>query len=115
MATSAGSSPPAADRTRLVGVNDETESTLGDDEIRALVRRLSRPLPSGGQVIERAAILAAGADYTEVIDWVVAHEGRPEAAAATAPSRGLHGSRLESRGGAPPAPNRFVLPPGALG
>jgi hypothetical protein len=96
-------------------VNDETDSSLVDDEILALVRRLSRPLPSGGQVIERAAILAAGADYAKVIDWVVAHEGQPEATVAAARSHGLHGSRLESSGGQPPAPHRFVLPPGALG
>ncbi len=96
-------------------VNDEAEGILGDDEILDLVRRLSRPLPSGGQVIERAAILAAGADYTRVIDWVVAHDGQPEAAVAATRSRGLHGSRLESSAAASAAPHRYVLPPGALG
>jgi hypothetical protein len=96
-------------------VNDEPDTTLGDDEILALVRRLSRPLPSGGQVIERAAILAAGADFAKVMDWVVAHDGRPEATIAPAPSRGLHGSRFERAGSPAPVPHRFVLPPGALG
>lgn len=96
-------------------VNDEPDTTLGDDDILALVKRLSRPLPSGGQVIERAAILAAGADYTKVINWVVAHDGQPEATAAAPRSRGLHGSRLESAAAQTAAPHRYVLPPGALG
>jgi hypothetical protein len=86
-----------------------------DDAIRALVIRLSRPHRSGGEVIERAAIMAAGADSTAVIAWITDHAGVPETAAATAPRLGLHGSRLgggsdtESR-----APLRFVLPAGAL-
>jgi hypothetical protein len=33
-----------------------------DDAIRAVVTRLSRPHASGGDVIERAAILAEGGD-----------------------------------------------------
>jgi hypothetical protein len=83
---------------------------MEDDEITALVARLARPHASGGVVIERAAILAAGSGFQEVMDWVVAH-GQPETLVA-APTRGLHGSRLhdpsatESR-----RPLRFVLPP----
>ena len=96
-------------------MNEQADSYMGDDEILELVRRLSRPLPSGGQVIERAAILAAGADFTRVIDWVVAHDGQPEAAATVPRSRGLHGSRLESSATQSAAPHRYVLPPGALG
>jgi hypothetical protein len=83
-----------------------------DEAIRALVTRLSRPHPSGGKVIERAAILAEGADFTSVISWIVAHGGKPEAAAAT-PSRGLHGSRPD-HDGADSEPRRLVLPPGPL-
>ena len=33
-----------------------------DDAIRAVVARLSRPGPAGAAVVERAAILAEGAD-----------------------------------------------------
>jgi hypothetical protein len=95
-------------------VNDEPEIATGDDEILALVRRLARPLPSGGQVIERAAILASGVDFAKVMNWVEAHDGKAEATIA-APSRGLHGARLERSGMQPPTPLRFVLPPGALG
>lgn len=86
-----------------------------DDEIRALVIRLSRPHRSGGEVIERAAIMAAGADSAAVIAWITDHAGIPESAIANEPRRGLHGSRLSSGGEAESkAPLRFVLPAGAL-
>ena len=86
-----------------------------DDEIRALVIRLSRPHSSGGEVIERAAIMAAGADSAAVIAWIADHAGVPENAVAEAPRRGLHGSRLSAGGEAQSkAPLRFVLPAGAL-
>jgi hypothetical protein len=66
-------------------------------------------------VIERAAIMAAGADSAAVIAWITDHAGIPEAAIANKPPRGLHGSRLGSGGEAESkAPLRFVLPAGAL-
>ncbi len=87
---------------------------MEDDAIRALVIRLARPHPSGGEVIERAAILAEGADFTEIMKWVIAHGGKPEALAA-APTRGLHGSRvMDSGGSGSQTPLRFLLPAGAL-
>jgi hypothetical protein len=88
---------------------------VDDDAIRALVTRLARPHPSGGTVIERAAIVAEGADAEAVMTWIAAHGGTPEAATATATRHGLHGSRLHDSGGsAPRAAARFVLPAGAL-
>ena len=66
-------------------------------------------------MIERAAILAEGADFAAVMNWITAHDGTPDATVSVSPSQGLHGSRMkggdatESR-----APLRFVLPPGAL-
>jgi len=85
-----------------------------DDSIRALVTRLARPHSSGGAVIERAAILADGADFSAVMAWISAHDGEPEQLAA-APSRGLHGARLDRSGGSTSStPLRFVLPAGAL-
>jgi hypothetical protein len=88
---------------------------MDDDAIRALVIRLARPHASGGEVIERAAILAEGADSAAVMAWIAAHAGIPEAAVASAPRHGLHGSRLgDSGGGEPRTPLRFVLPAGAL-
>jgi hypothetical protein len=90
----------------------------GPDEraIRAVVARLGRPHPSGGTVIERAALLAEGADFDATIAWIVSHGGQPETSAAPAPQRGLHGSRSDgARGGAGSrTPRRFVVPPGAL-
>ena len=38
-----------------------------EDAIRAVVRRLSRPGPGGGAVLERAAILAEGVDSGAII------------------------------------------------
>ena len=81
-----------------------------DDRVRALVIRLSRAHHSGGRVIERAAILAAGADHTAIMSWIAAHAGQPEATASVSAQRGLHGSRSE----AARAPLRYVLPAGAL-
>jgi hypothetical protein len=84
---------------------------MDESEISALVARLARPHASGGVVIERAAILAAGTDFRAVMEWIVAH-GQAETLAA-APTRGLHGSRLSDRGATESRPAlRFVLPPG---
>src|ERR1700735_2376899 len=74
-----------------------TAYAIDDGAIAALVARLARPHASGGVVIERAAILAAGTDLRAVTDWIVAHGGQPEAL-PVAPARGLHGSRLNDRG-----------------
>ena len=80
--------------------------------IRALVVRLSRPHSSGGRVIERAAILASGADCGAVLLWIADHAGEPEAAAATsAAGRGLHGGRMHARESTEQRPPlRYVLP-----
>jgi hypothetical protein len=86
---------------------------VDDELIRELVTRLARADPSGGTVIERAAILAAGTDVRAVLAWIVAHGGQPEVAAEVASPGGLHGPRSAGRSAARP-PSRFVLPPGAL-
>jgi hypothetical protein len=92
-----------------------TIAPVDDDAIRSLVTRLARAHPSGGTVIERAAIVAEGADFEAVMTWIVAHGGKPEAVAETSTRHGLHGSRLHASGGSRPrAASRFVLPPGAL-
>lgn len=89
---------------------------MDDDAIRTLVTRLARPHAAGGVVIERAGILAEGADFGAVMAWIVAHGGEAEApASAPASGGGLHGGRLNRGGTAQaPLPLRFVLPPGAL-
>ena len=88
---------------------------MDDAEINALVTRLARPHASGGVVIERAAILAEGADFSAVMEWIIAHGGKPETTLSAAPRRGLHGLRLnDSSGTESRPPLRFVLPAGAL-
>lgn len=90
---------------------------MEDDAIRVLLQRLARPDREGGHVIETAAITAEGADSAEVVAWILAHDGEPEAPIVKRiGSGGLHGER--GNGGAdgparPPA--RFVLPAGTLG
>ncbi len=90
-------------------------SAVDDNAIRSLVTRLARPHPSGGDVIERSVILAEGTGFPEVIAWITAHAGTPEAMPVGAPRRGLHGSRIEGGGGAERGtPLRYVLPAGTL-
>ena len=86
-----------------------------DDEIRILLSRLSRRHSSGGTVIERAAIMAEGADSAEVVSWILDHEGEPEAVADKSSRGGLHGPRLsDPLGGEARPPARYVLPAGTL-
>lgn len=93
---------------------DLEASATDEDATRAIVARLARRHPSGGRVIERAAILAEGADCTAIVAWITAHDGKPEAA-ITRTGGGLHGSRLDDAvetGNRPPL--RYVLPAAAL-
>ena len=91
-----------------------SEGSDRDDAIRAIVVRLSRPHASGGNVIERAAILAEGAQSAAIVQWITDRAGQPEAA-APATGRGLHGGRVDDRRPAHrEAPLRYVLPAGAL-
>lgn len=88
---------------------------MDDEEIRSVLKRLGRPDRSGGLTVERAAILAEGADFDAVMAFVLAHGGEPETAKAAAPRKGLHGTRLDRAGTTDDAtPRRFILPPGAL-
>jgi hypothetical protein len=91
-------------------------SSIEDEDIRAVVTRLARPHPSGGGVIERAAILAEGADSGAIIAWIIDHAGEPEMRAAATRGGGLHGSRMTSSSGAggSETPVRFVVPASAL-
>lgn len=86
---------------------------MDDDGIRLLVRRLARPHPSGGDVVERASILAEGDDFPSIMAWISAHAGVPETAVPTV-ARGLHGARADGAGAPPRAPLRYVLPAGSL-
>ena len=64
-------------------------------------------------MIERAAIMAEGADSAAILAWVMAHAGEPEVLAARGSGGGLHGARMGNGGGADQRnPLRFVLPAG---
>ena len=102
---------------------------MDDDAIRALVKRLSRRHRSGGDVIERAAIMAAGDESVAILSWIAEHGGRPETVAPTPAAGGLHGRNGHGGGlhggglrggslaggatGGGTAPSRYVLPHGA--
>ena len=87
---------------------------MDDDAIRTLVTRLARPHPAGGKVIERAAIMAAGADSAAVLEWIATHAGEPENLVPVIAGRGLHSAERESDRADARMPLRYVLPPGAL-
>ena len=91
-----------------------TETPPAEDPIRATVARLSRPHRSGGVVIERAAILAEGADSTAIFAWITAHAGEPELAGPAPVLRGLHGTGFGGGTTAPRGPARYILPAGAV-
>ena len=96
--------------------HQEGSATLADrtDATRAVVVRLARRHPSGGRVIERAAILAEGADCAAVVAWIIAHRGEPEHAPSTTRG-GLHSPRLgDSLAAEPRPPARYVLPADAF-
>jgi hypothetical protein len=78
-------------------MREQTSTVPGveEDAIRTLVTRLARNHPSGGTVIERAAIVAEGADFDAVMAWIVARGGQAEATVETTVRHGLHGSRLQ--------------------
>jgi hypothetical protein len=91
------------------------DDAAGDAEIRALLKRLARPHSSGGDVVERAALLASGGDFAAVMAWIADHAGVAETMAPEAPQRGLHGPRLGLSGETDArTPLRFVLPVGTL-
>ena len=88
---------------------------IDDETIRKLVTRLSRQHQSGGVVIERAAILAEGADSESILAWILAHDGQPEALTPGVTRGGLHGERLTGAGAINAStPRRYVLPRGVL-
>ena len=88
-----------------------------DDDIAAVVARLSRPHRGGGRVIEHAAIMAEGSRSAAILEWLAAERWVPEEAVVDTSYRGgagLHGGRLESERGDPAtkAPRRYVSPSG---
>jgi hypothetical protein len=85
-----------------------------DEEISAVVARLSRPNREGGRVIERAVIMAEGSRSAEILDWLATASWQPEAPSDAKIGGGLHSMRQDSARGAgrPAPPRRYVSPPG---
>lgn len=94
---------------------DDERPPSVEDDVRAAVIRLSRPHPSGGRTIERAAIMASGSQSRAILAWIDAHAAEAEARVPVAAGRGLHSARLSQRAGADTRePLRYLLPPAAL-
>ncbi|MEA2265784.1 MAG: hypothetical protein QOE27_1367 [Solirubrobacteraceae bacterium] len=88
---------------------------VDDDAIRLLLKRLARAHPSGGTVVERAAVLAEGTGSDDVLAWMMAHGAQAEASAPVSGRHGLHGADRYATGpNTSSAPSRYILPPGAL-
>lgn len=89
---------------------------MDEQAIRAVVARLSRQHPSGGRVIERAAVVAEGADSSLILEWITSHDGKPEDRHVETSAPGLHGGRLDATdSGIASTPRRYLLPPDILG
>ena len=94
--------------------------TTSNEDIRALVERLSRSDRKGGRTIERAAIMAEGANSAAILEWLDAEHWTPEAPIAETAHRGgsgLHGMRREAERGSAraAAPRRYISPAGDSG
>jgi hypothetical protein len=88
---------------------------IDDEAIRAVVARLSRQHPSGGLVIERAAVVAEGAESGAILDWISSHDGQPEDRPAETSAGGLHRGRLDGSGSSIAwTPRRYLLAPGII-
>jgi hypothetical protein len=96
--------------SRRPGIPPDVDPSAGQDEVRRLVERLARRTPTGGHVVDRAALLAAGRDFAAAVAFIEARGGEPQHQAAPR-ARGLHG--VQAAAGDGPV-RRYLLPPGAL-
>jgi hypothetical protein len=88
----------------------DTSPASQTDEIAVLVKRLARPHPSGGTVIDRPVILAEGTHSRAILAWIADHGGAPDSTLPRPPSKGLH-SQSSAAGEGPAAPaRRYILP-----
>jgi hypothetical protein len=88
---------------------------MDESAIRETVTRLARPTASGGSTIERAALLAEGADCSAIEAWILSNGGEAQTNAPNRRGGGLHADRLAARVASTAAPTRYVLPAGSLG
>jgi hypothetical protein len=85
-----------------------------EEQIRVLVARLSRSRRGGGREIERAAIMAEGANSAAILEWITARSWAPEEAAEEPTGRGgsgMYGMRRDTQALRTRAPRRYVSPP----
>ncbi len=82
--------------TDAIDATEATDATDAIDATEALVRRLARPHPSGGVVIERSVIIAEGSRSATILRWISEHEGIGDS--ATPSTREPWAARLTRRG-----------------
>jgi hypothetical protein len=89
----------------------DTSPASQTDDIAVLVKRLARPHPSGGTVIDRPVILAEGTHSRAILAWIADHGGAPDSTLPRPQSKGLHSpsSAAAGEGAAAPA-RRYILP-----
>jgi hypothetical protein len=88
----------------------DTQSEDQTDAIAVLVKRLARPHPSGGTMIDRPVILAEGARSAAILSWIAEHGGAPDSTPPIPQSKGVH-NRSPATGGRQAAQTRrYILP-----
>jgi hypothetical protein len=91
---------------------------MDDISSAQVVRRLARPAPGGGVVVERAAVFAEGAHFAEIEAWILRNGGEPEKLEdddSEDAGGGMYAARRRSLArSSAPAPSRYFLPASAL-
>lgn len=88
---------------------------MDETAIRKVVTRLARPTKTGGHVIERAAVLAEGADFGAIEAWIIESGGKPETLADATGGGGVHSRERDTgRTSTTEVPARYLLPAGAM-
>jgi hypothetical protein len=89
----------------------DTQSEDQTDAIAVLVKRLARPHPSGGTMIDRPVILAEGARSGAILAWIAEHGGAPDSTLPIPQGKGVH-SRSPAAGAGRQAAQtrRYILP-----
>jgi PAS domain S-box-containing protein len=105
------------DRGKITLINAQTELLFGytrEELLGELVETLVPDSFRGKHPAHRGSYIA-NPRVRPVMEWIIAHGGKPETTLSAAPRRGLHGLRLTDSGGTESRPSlRFVLPAGAL-
>ena len=88
---------------------------MDDSSSEKIVRRLARPRPAGGHVVERAAVLAEGPHCADIEAWILSHGGEAEEVGADDEhDGGIFAARSTLTRPGAHHPARYVLPAGTL-